>query len=537
MDLKSGAMLFTAITSALLGVFVFLQGPKKRPNQTLALFSLGMALWCFGQFMGGIYHDKGLVLWWTRAGLMGAVLVPVFFLHFILSLTGQEQNKRGILIACYIFTLCLALFDLTPLFVANVAPVLNYSFYPQPGMLYPVFALFLIFCFSYSFITLFIAHRKAYGSKRNQLLYVLLAALIGFSGGITAFFPVWAMDLPELSNITLPLYLLITIYAIVKHNLLDISVVIRESLVYSLLTIIFSGFYALVVLSTNYLLIPLGFASQILTIFAAILVFQPLKDRVQRIVDRIFFRGEFRFQKAIEDLSQDNKDLMRGLLQADKLASLGAISAGLAHEIKNPLASLKGMTQVLDENLSDPKFIKNYQEMVCRQIDRINSLVEKMLRIGKQQGLSLKNIKIGQIINDTVSLVDSQLKKNGIEIKINITDEAVIEADQEQLSQVFLNLLLNAMQAMPNGGKIMIRSKIDPSGKVVIEFIDTGKGIAEDQINKIFDPFFTTKEQGTGMGLAVVYRIIKEHKGEIRVESKLGQGTKFIIWLPIRSEE
>ncbi|MEA3493091.1 MAG: ATP-binding protein [Candidatus Margulisiibacteriota bacterium] len=539
MSFYSWSLLFTSIASLSLGIFVVFKG-RKLQNTTLGWLSFAMALWCFGQFMGEIAGNKELVLFWTRAGVGAAVFIPIFFLHFILSLVGKafaEKRTIGLVYGLGIMFLGL---DFTAFFVADIEPALGFRYYPKPGVVYPFFAIFIFSCFGYGLLRLFLAYRDAYGARRNQLLYVLVAAIIGFSGGVTTFFPIWGINFPILSHYSLPLYLLITVYAIVKHRLLDISVIIRESLIYSTLTLLFAGFYALAVLATNYLLLRFvdfpPVLTVILVVFASVLVFQPVREKVQRGVDRLFFRGEFGYQKTIDDLSAENKKLFQSLLRSDKLAALGTLSAGMAHEIKNPLASIKGMTQVLDENLNDPEFIKKYQELVSRQIDRINNLVEKLLKFGQPQTLALKEFDLCQVIEDVLSLLENQCKKKQVEVVKELKHRPKIEGDAEQLSQVFMNFLLNAIQAMGDRGELSVKSAPRGPNFLCIEVRDTGAGIPTGKIDNIFDPFFTTRDKGTGMGLAVAYRIVKEHGGEINVESEIGRGTEFRIWLPIKQK-
>ncbi|MFH1542816.1 MAG: ATP-binding protein [bacterium] len=540
MSLYSSSVLFTSIASLFLAIFVFFRGKDKTPNITLALFAISFSIWCLGQFMGDILSQKALVLLWTRVGIAGAIFIPVFFMHFTFALIGEAAGKVKLIIAAYCLATVFLLLDFTPFFVADVAPVMSFRFYPQPGPVYLYFAVFVIAAFLYAFWRLLVNVWQASGARKNQLLYVLLAAVIGFSGGVTTFLPIWGINFPVLSHFTLPLYVLITIYAIVKHKLLDISVIVRQGLVYSTLTVFFAGFYVLAVLAANNFLASYTHINSLLTIilvvFVSVILFQPLRNKVQQIVDRIFFQGEFIYQQAIADLSSENLKLYRSLLQADKLASLGTISAGLAHEIKNPLAALKGMTQVLGDNIDDPEFIKDYQELVDRQINRLNGLVEKMLRIGQKQGLNVSQFDLNRTINEVAELLKVQLRKNNIQLRLELGQLPLVQGDEEQLSQVVMNLMLNAIQAMPTGGAITIKSKVQSPTSLIIEVMDSGQGIPADQLDKIFDPFFTTKDEGTGMGLAVAYRIIKEHNGEIKVESQMKKGTVFSIWLPIKPE-
>jgi len=530
----------TSLASLALGVFIFVKGKRKLPSVTLGLFSITVAIWCFGQFMAQMVEGRELVLFWTRVRLGGAVFIPVFFVHFILALMDKASEKKKSIYLVYGIGILFLILDFTPLFIADVEPIFNFRYYPKAGIVYTCYAFFVFACFVYGFFYLFSSYRNSTGARRNQLLYEVLAVLIGFLGGITAFFPAWRINFPVLLHFTMPIYVAITIYAILKHRLLDISIIIRESLIYSTLTVLFAGFYGLAALIANYLFSSLiDFPSPLavgFVVFVSVLVFQPVRDKVQRGVDRLFFRGEFGFQRKIDDLSAENQKLFRGLLRADKLAALGTLSAGLAHEIKNPLASIKGLTQVLEENLDDPEFVKKYHEIVPRQIDRINNLIEKLLRFGQPRELSLREFNLNRVIEEVLNLLENQCQKKGIAVERDLDNLPEIEGDSERLFQVFMNVFLNAIQAMPSGGILFIKSSVRSLTYVCVEVCDTGMGIPADKLDKIFDPFFSSKATGAGMGLAVAYRIVKEHGGEINVESEVGKGTEFRIWLPIKPE-
>ncbi len=540
MGFYSVSLFLTSLASLALGIFIILKGRNRLPNLALGLFSVTVAVWCFGQFMAQMVEGKELVLFWTRVRLGGAVFIPVFFVHFILALVDKASEKKRSIYLVYGIGILFFILDFTPLFIADVEPVFGFRYYPKAGIVYSLYAFFVFVCFVYGFYYLFSSYRNSIGARRNQLLYEILAVLIGFFGGITAFFPTWRINFPVLLHFSMPVYVAITVYAILKHKLLDISIIVREGLVYSTLTLLFAGFYALAAFAANYLFSNLiNFPPALavgLVVFVSVLVFQPVRDKVQRGVDRLFFKGEFRFLKTIDDLSTENQNLFRSLLRADKLAALGTLSAGLAHEIKNPLASVKGLTQVLEENLDDPEFVKKYQEIVPRQIDRINSLVEKLLRFGRPRELSLREFNLNRIIEEALSLLENQSRKKGIVVEKALNNLPELKGDSERLSQVFMNLFLNAIQAMPQGGTLSIKSSIRSLTYVCVEVTDTGIGIPSDRLDKIFDPFFSSKEEGTGMGLAVAYRIVKEHGGEMNVESEVGKGTEFRIWLSIRPE-
>ncbi|OGB90545.1 hypothetical protein A2625_03250 [candidate division WOR-1 bacterium RIFCSPHIGHO2_01_FULL_53_15] len=539
MTLNIISLLFTALASFALGIFVFSRGRQRLSNIFLALLAASIGVWCFGQFMGEIVPGKEAVIFWSRVNVGAAVLIPLFYLSFIISFIDRLAEDRPILAAAYFTNAILLLMVLTPYFVADVAPRLGYRYYPTPGPVYAVFAVFLLVQFVFAFVRLFGFLRRSQGGLRNQARYIFFSSVVGLAGGATAFFPVFNLNLPVISYIVLPFYLAILAYAIVKHHLLDIELVFREGLIYSTLTIFFAVFYALAILISNRIFTNLTsfneLSATLIVVFASVIVFQPLRDRVQSAVDRLFFKGDYFYKKTINDLSAENLKLYRGLLQADKLSALGTIAAGLAHEIKNPLASIKGLTQVLPENLDDPDFIKKYSEIVPRQLDRVNRIVEDLLDFGHPAGLIMAEVDLARELEGVLRLVENQGRKSDIEIVRNFAPLPPVQGSAEKLTQAFMNIILNAMQAMPDGGAVNVKCQMT-NDKCLIEIADSGEGIPAERLPNIFDPFYTTKESGTGMGLAVTHRIIREHNGAIEVESEVGKGTTFKICLPIRPE-
>ena len=209
-------------------------------------------------------------------------------------------------------------------------------------------------------------------------------------------------------------------------------------------------------------------------------------------------------------------------------------------EIKNPLAAIKGMTQSIDRNLNDPEFIADYREVVPKEIGRLSNLVDKLIRLGETPKPHAAPIDISGLLKDTIKIFENTCQKQGIKIATDFSPLPQIKADPEQLVQVFTNLILNAIQAMPKGGELKFKtqkSKFKNKESIIIEISDTGCGIAEEKLKHIFEPFFSTKEEGMGLGLAISYKIVKDHGGEIEVESGAGKGTKFRIILYPGKEE
>jgi signal transduction histidine kinase len=235
--------------------------------------------------------------------------------------------------------------------------------------------------------------------------------------------------------------------------------------------------------------------------------------------------------------------LEQQVMHSEKLAALGRLSAGIAHEIGNPLTSISSFAQLLREMTTD-EFTQNSLDIINKHIQRITDIVRKMSTLSRVDSLNIQYVQLNDVLQSTLDLMrlDKRMK-NTIEIFPSCDPELPkTMVDEGQMSQVFINIILNALDAMPEGGKLSITTRQDhgESGKdsILIEFADTGIGISKQELEKIFDPFYTTKEagKGTGLGLSLSYNIIKRFNGEIKVESEDGKGTVFTIILPVEKE-
>jgi PAS domain S-box-containing protein len=243
------------------------------------------------------------------------------------------------------------------------------------------------------------------------------------------------------------------------------------------------------------------------------------------------------------------KRLELQIRRSDRLASLGTLSAGMAHEIKNPLVSIKTFAQLLPERYQDSDFRETFSNLIGHEIDRIDSLVNQLLRFARPAKPLLKPMHVHAVLEKSLQLVGHRLYQK--EIKLTRSWQAdvdTIRADADQLEQVFLNFFLNAMDAMKRDGEMVVSTEIRPAEEwaaaitgtngdaheiLRITIRDNGEGIRSEDIPHVFDPFFTTKDYGTGLGLSVVHGIIQEHEGQIEVESELTKGTAFHILLPL----
>lgn len=242
-------------------------------------------------------------------------------------------------------------------------------------------------------------------------------------------------------------------------------------------------------------------------------------------------------------LLQDVTDLLvleEQLRRSEKLSALHTLSAGVAHEIRNPLSALDLNLHLLHEEVTaepvNQEPVQRYLEIVNTEVRRIRGIVDNFLRFARPTSLVLGEVKLDEVVQHIVELVRYEAQERGVDIAVEFpTDLPDVSGDETQLGQVFLNLMINAVQAMPKGGTLRIvgtngtaagRSTID------VSVTDTGVGITKADLSKVFEPFFSTKPSGNGLGLAIAYRIVEDHHGAIRVTSQEGAGTTFVLSFP-----
>lgn len=222
------------------------------------------------------------------------------------------------------------------------------------------------------------------------------------------------------------------------------------------------------------------------------------------------------------------------LRKSDKLSIVGQLAAGVAHEIRNPLTALRGFTQLLQTG----RMKEEYISIMLSELDRIELIVNEFLLLAKPQAVIYKQRDVRALLRNIVALLEAQAIMNNIQIKTKFHDHVpLINCEENQLKQVFINVLKNAIEAMPTGGTIDIQVFYEAAGEVMIRFIDEGNGIPEERISRLGEPFYTTKEKGTGLGLMISYKIIQEHQGHIQIISKINRGTIVEIRLPVAERE
>jgi two-component system, NtrC family, sensor kinase len=639
--------------------------------------------------------------------MAGAIFIPVTYLQHILILLGDKKDR--IIRYGYLAGIIFLIFDLTPYYIPSVSHKLTFMFWPDPGILFHPFL--FIWGLFVAYGTILIAAGYLYSKENNKNLmgYILLATIIGWSGGATNYLLWYDIPIPPYGNILVSVYVAIIAYAILRHRLMDIEVVIKKTAGYSLLTAMITGiFLSVIVVSDYFVRLVMGTSSVwvgIVAAFVVALVFQPLRDLIQKGIDKIFFRTRYEYQSIInkyshalarpmadldrfariapyllwksmklsgssvlildrvtkkyvlragegtakpligqtlpedsaliQELTQNNKEIDREelnyrlrsdkalteqqkawygrilaeldeikaalvipniseseyfnkptllallclgakmseeqfsredidfletlgnqatisieyafileelkknqeqVIKSEKLATLGTTTAGIAHELKNPLTYLQTIAQVMESAWDNKAFKESVIKMLPSEVERMKLIIEGLSDFSKQHELRLDPTEMTAVLDKTLAVLAYDIRKSNVFIKKNYPAEneekAVAIADKYRIVQVFMNIIANAVQAMgKKGGDLSITVRQDEK-EVKISIMDTGPGIPPENLKTIFDPFFTTKESGTGLGLSITKRIVDEHHGSIYVASHVGEGTTFTICLP-----
>ena len=250
----------------------------------------------------------------------------------------------------------------------------------------------------------------------------------------------------------------------------------------------------------------------------------PLKDENEQEMGSVLLLRDLR----------EIRDLQERVRRSERLASLGRLAAGVAHEIRNPLSSIRGFAQFFQNRFKGQEKEQEYAAVMVREVDRLNRVITELLDFARPKEPHRESHNLQEILEQTLKVLEPELARRniGVEKKLDASLPRIL-ADRDQLSQAFLNLMLNALESMEGEGKLRISLESEGASALTISIADTGKGIPPEDLERVFEPFFSTKRKGTGLGLAIVHQIVENHKGEIRVESREGEGTTFRITLPI----
>ncbi len=254
------------------------------------------------------------------------------------------------------------------------------------------------------------------------------------------------------------------------------------------------------------------------------------RERLLREIEEWNQELENRVAQKSAELEQAQMEI----IQAEKLAALGHLSGGMAHEIRNPLNSISLFAQILHAGLQGNSDLKEYPEKILTEVDRIDDILIKLLNASRRPRGEMRRVSVAEEVDRALAIFDVQIAAQGIRVVKNFqTTPPPIEADPQEIAQIFNNIIANSLYEMQHGGELRIEVNHDPE-TIMVDISDTGGGVPEENLYRIFDPFFTTKSRGTGLGLSVVLRIVNNYGGKVKLDSLEGEGTTFHIRLPVQ---
>jgi two-component system NtrC family sensor kinase len=260
---------------------------------------------------------------------------------------------------------------------------------------------------------------------------------------------------------------------------------------------------------------------------SAAIIYDAKGDEIASVGSFVDLRERLQMERALRDTQEQ-------LLQSEKLAAMGRLTSQIAHELNNPLYGIMNTLDLLKTEIPEDNKRRKILDMALSETVRLSDLLRKMLSFSKPDQEQRDPVDLNSVLDEILLLHEKQLKENDINITVTFAEEmALVVASKNQLRQVFLNMVANARDAMPEGGTLTVVTGCDKD-TVFVEISDTGTGIRQEHISKIFDSFFTTKGEvkGVGLGLSVCYGFIRDHNGDIQVKSQVGEGTTFTITLP-----
>ena len=540
--------LSVAIFCLILGLFIL----KHAENETQRIWgalNLVVAFWAFGTYLVGISTspERAILNW--RIAYVGGTFIAIVFYHLVYSFC--QLNKTGLLILIYTQGLLFLPFILLTNHFANTNLTLyifDSIYYNKATFLFSFWLGIWLIIVSSAFYKLHKFKKSLRGVKKIQAEYLFWAMILGFAGGTSSVLPSYNLAFYPVLQLSICFYVVIMTFAIFKYRLMELTIIVKRSIIYSLLITSITILYLLSVFVLEKCAQQLfGYKSLIISVGTAFglgLIFIPLRHRIHSFVDRYFFKG------TQEEIAQQNELLRREVTQSEKHKAVAALASGIAHEVRNPLTALKTFYEHFPQKKNDPEFIAKFTQIAGKEIGRIEGLIQQLLDFAKPSPPSFQETDINRLIEDTLSLLSNQLQAHKIAVHKHLASSIQhLNVDKNQIKQALLNILLNAIDAMPTGGTLTVKTTIwDQRLKtndqrslvtgywplVTITIADTGSGIAPEDLKHIFEPFFSKKASGTGLGLAITQSIIEEHKGKIKVTSTINEGTTFTIELPIK---
>ena len=519
-----------------LAILIFTKG-RGKDAIVLNYSVISIGLWSLGLTVFYTTEDPVFALYCTHFLHTFGALISTSFLFLSYIYPHKEFTisiRKRILILIPNFILFVLLF-FTHWMVTEVRDVNGVKgFIRGPGFVLWM-AVFNVY-FLWAFIRLFKLYHQFTGIVKVRLKIMIAGALSGLILGGTA-----NVTMPHIFNhfellwlgptLSLPWFFCLT-YAILRYQLMDIQIIIKKSIVYSILLTIVSGLYFMsVIIFERYFQNVVGYQSALFSIFTIVVIamlFAPLKSRIQDFVDKTFFK------KTALEMAQENELLRQEITQSERYKTLASLTGGIVDEIKNPLTTLVGYSHFFDQRLDDKEFLTKFSGVLKKELSKINELTQHLTDYSNPAPISTQKTDMAKLLNETIGLLKSNLMEHKIELtkSFKAPEGTQLLIDASQIRQAVSNIVMNAIEAMSNGGALVVATEMDEE-RYRIRVRDVGPGIPREELSRIFDPFFTTKKQHTGLGLSIAQGIIQNHNGKLRVKSEEEKGTEFVIELPL----
>lgn len=574
--------LFALFLLVLLGFYIFVANPRLRANQTFAAFIAFLALWTVKDLIFWNFPDERLGTgWWAAASFIIALLMQsalVVFAWVFPENSRTPKKKFAIIFAPALVLVPAALFGL----LWNRVGFEDGKFVIELAPLAYAFVVYVYLVFFYGAVILFRKYREYKGTVKGQQVGAIIWALAitgilkTLANIVLPFFGINAF-LPYSAIFVLPGVLIYT-YAISSFRLFSLQSALHQFRLFPITYKIALSIASVAILSFILFQIPIvwwafqdgtGFenwrkylvfsviSALVPNLVLVLLVVRTISRPLQRITVAAVQVTEGQYgtevdlrksndeiglladsfndmsRKMASDIEQLQK-LNEQLIRTEKLAAMGTLAAGVAHEVNNPLASISSLIQMMQSRGDLSPDTEEKLKLISTQIQRISQVTRDMMDFARVRPAAKNMVDINDVIEKSLRLASFDNSFQKLELTTDLhPDLPGVHADFDQLQQVFLNLFLNARDAMPDGGELTART-IGNGAEINIEIADSGSGVDEKDLKQIFDPFFTTKPagKGTGLGLAVCYGIVTAHGGRIEIENNNGRGTKFVVILP-----
>jgi len=623
-----------------IGLLILFYNKQSIAHRAFFLFTLSIFIWLYFKSTYVYIHADYLpTLLAERISYSGVLFIPISFYYFLLEFLQLRGNKRIIFWILFIINIMwLLILCLTPLLIEGIYRY-RWACYPKSGPLNYLFVLYFISIFIYCLVIVYSSYRNAPSNKNKlQLKWIFVSFLVSFFA-IGDFLPMFGFDHQPFGYLFVFAWLIATAYAILRHQFLNIEVIVKKTLIFTGIFVsiyaVFAFFAFLGQVFFERFVTANRWLSMIPSVIIVTLTLRPLEGFLINITDKYLFQKKYDYKellktfasdvlsvleldkliklteeklaqimkleyckvviadkmdvkteavlkipieiasssrqggtprndgiigmmllgkkKSDEEYTQDDMLILQSLsntlaiaisnanlvdeltkaqvkmAEKEKMATIGTLAAGMAHEIRNPITTIRVFSEYVPDRLRDEIFTNKYRSTITKEVDKIDHIIQTLIDFsGEEEIRAVSGVSAYEAVEELVSIIAQNKDISGrIRLVNNISaDLTKISVNKEELDEVILNLTQNAIYAISGKGTITF-SAGEKDKIVVVEISDTGSGMSEETIAHIFDPFFTTKSKGFGLGLFVVKELVQRNKGEISVESRVGEGTKF----------